>query len=67
MPERYFDEDKYDGSQPYGGVPLRDLETAEWEALPKHIQDSTDALPYFRKTKPTASKPKPHTTEAEET
>lgn len=52
MPERYFDEDKYDGSFPYGGVPLRDLETAEWEALPKHIQESTDALPYFRKTKP---------------
>lgn len=56
MPERFFDESKYDDSQPYGGVPLRDLETAEWEALPKHVQESTDALPYFRKTKPQAAR-----------
>lgn len=52
MPERYFDESKYDGSQPYGGVPLRDIDEAEWKALPKHVQESTDVLPYFRKTKP---------------
>lgn len=49
---RYFDADKYDGSQPYGGVPLADISEEEWATLPKHVQESTDALPYFRKTKP---------------
>lgn len=54
---RYFDESKYDGSHPYGGVPLADISDEEWEALPKHVQASTDALAYFRKTKPTPERP----------
>lgn len=54
---RYFDASKYDGSQPYGGVPLADISDAEWEQFPKHVQEATDALPYFRKTNPTPRKP----------
>lgn len=53
---RYFDADKYDGSQPRGGVPLRDIDETEWETYPQDIQASTDALPYFRKTKPRQEK-----------
>lgn len=62
---RYFDKDKYDGSFPYGGVPLRDIEDEEWDTLPKHVQDSADALPYFRKTNPAPEPRKPARREEE--
>ena len=47
---RYFDEAKWDGSAPWVG--LADIDEAEWKTLPKHVQESVDALPYFRKTNP---------------
>lgn len=52
--EWYFDESKYDGSTPW--VPLADISEEEWKALPKHVQASVEGLPYFRKTKPAATK-----------
>lgn len=51
---RYFDEAKWDGSAPWVG--LTDIDEAEWATLPKHVQESVDALPYFRKTNPESSR-----------
>jgi hypothetical protein len=56
---RWFDEAKYDGSQPRGGVPLRDIPEQEWETFPEHIQVSADALPYFKKSNPHPTPRKP--------
>lgn len=47
---RYFDKERYDGSSPW--VALADIDDAEWDALPKHVQRSIDTLPYFRKSNP---------------
>lgn len=63
---RWFDKDKYDGSSPFGGVPVRNIDEEEWEAFPKHVQDSADALPYFRKTNPNPT-PRKGTDEQKET
>lgn len=59
---RYYDEDKNppvrvapDGTKEYAyisGVPLRDLTEDDFNALPKHLQNSVDASPLYRKTKP---------------
>jgi hypothetical protein len=51
---RFYDESKHDGSQPW--IALADIDEAEWEALPKHVQRSIDTLPYFRKTKPESAR-----------
>lgn len=53
---RYFDKSKQDGYLP--GVPLRDLDEAEFEAFPQWLKDSVDASPMYRKTPlPKAAKP----------
>lgn len=61
---RYFDESKWDGeSFPFGGVPLRDIPDEEWDTFPKHVQDSADALEFYRKTNPSpAHRSRTHTT-----
>lgn len=49
---RYFDESKVEPGMSVP-VPLRDLTDEEFDALPKHLQASVDAWPFFRKTNPT--------------
>lgn len=39
----------------FPGVPLRDLEAAEFEALPLWLQYSVDESPMYRRTKPRAA------------
>jgi hypothetical protein len=48
---RYFNADTYDG-ETFPPVGLADIDEAEWDALPAHVQATVDSLPYFRKTKP---------------
>lgn len=52
---RYYDEAKNKEGAFFPGVPLRDLTDAEFDALPKRMQESIDACPFYRKTAP----PKP--------
>lgn len=52
---RYYDETKNPDRGFFPGVPLRDLTDAEWGALDKRMQESIDACPFYRKTKPPAS------------
>jgi hypothetical protein len=49
---RYYDEAKNTDGRFIAGVPLRDLEQAEFDALPSHLQRSVDAADIYRKTKP---------------
>lgn len=52
---RYYDEDKNPYNAAFPGVPLRDIEDEEWELLPVWVQNSVDASPFYRKTKPQAA------------
>lgn len=47
---RYYDEEKA-GGQFFPGVPARDLEDEEYDALPKWLQKSIDDSPMYRKSK----------------
>lgn len=49
---RYYEEAKNPLGGVLPGVPLRDLEEDEFDALPEYIQKSIDQSEYFRKTKP---------------
>lgn len=49
---RYYDESKNRDRAFFPGVPLRDLTADEWAALTPRMQDSVDAAPFYRKTKP---------------
>lgn len=59
-PVRYFDAAHDDGGV-FPGVPKRDLEQDEFDALPAWLQASVDASPMYKKSKPrteTPDKPK---------
>lgn len=57
MAHRYYIEaNNPDGAYSYGGVPLRDLEQEEYDALLPFQQTQIDASPFYRKTKPTDKK-----------
>lgn len=49
---RHYDQAKNPDEASLPGVPLRDLTTAEFDALPKWLQESVDAAPFYRKTAP---------------
>ncbi len=53
---RYYDEKANPEGAALPGVPLRDLTTEEFDALPEWLQRSVDAQPMYRKTAP-PSKP----------
>lgn len=53
---RYYDESKNPEQASFPGVPLADLDEATFAALPPWLQDSIDACPFYRKTKPPAPK-----------
>jgi hypothetical protein len=53
---RYYDASQNPEGAYFSGVPLRDIEQAEWDELPEHVQQSVDASPFYRKTKPTSAK-----------
>jgi hypothetical protein len=53
---RYYDATKNPDGAFFPGVPLRDIEAGEWEALSKRMQESIDAAPFYRKT-PVAKAP----------
>lgn len=56
---RYYDASKNPDEAFFPGVPLRDLTSDEFDALPAHLQASLDASPFYRKTKPpTTTTPK---------
>lgn len=54
---RYYDASKNEEGRFIAGVPLRDLDEAEFEALPAHLQRSVDAADFYRKTKIRTEKP----------
>jgi len=47
---RYYDPSKNPDQAFFPGVPLRDIEADEWDALDKRMQESVDACPFYRKT-----------------
>lgn len=49
---RYYDKTKNPEEASLPGVPLRDIEDAEFDAYPKWLQDSVDAWDAYRKTNP---------------
>lgn len=49
---RYYEETKNPDRAFFPGVPLRDLTDDEWATLDKRMQESVDASPFYRKTKP---------------
>lgn len=51
---RYYDERKNPDGAFLPGVPLADLTEEQFDALPKWLQLSVDASPFYRKTKPRA-------------
>jgi hypothetical protein len=53
---RYYDASANPDEAYLPGVPLRDLNEDEFAAYPKWLQDSVDASPFFRKTKPQSAK-----------
>ena len=53
---RYYDAEKNPDGGSLPGVPLRDLTEDEFAALPAWLQESVDAQPFFRKTKPESQK-----------
>ncbi len=53
---RYYDESKNEDGSAFDGVPLRDLNEEEFDAMPPWLQASVDASPLYRKTKPRAEK-----------
>lgn len=62
-PERYYRADKNTDGGSFPGVPLRDIETDEWNSYPEWLQRSVDASDLYQKTKPTDRKPAEKETE----
>lgn len=52
--ELYYDATKNPEGAFITGVPLRDVTEDEYKALPKHLQRSALAAPFYRKTRPPA-------------
>jgi hypothetical protein len=53
---RYYDESKNPDGGALPGVPLRDLDDVEFDALPAWLQASVDAASFYRKTRPDTPK-----------
>lgn len=53
---RYYDATKNPDGGYLPGVALGDLTDEQYDALPKWLQESVDASPFYRKTKPSAAK-----------
>jgi hypothetical protein len=53
---RYYDASANPEAAALPGVPLRDLTEEEFGELPTYLQESVDAAPFYRKTKPTSAK-----------
>lgn len=49
---RYYDASKNPDGAFFPGVPLRDIESDEWDTLPQRLRESVDASPMYRRTKP---------------
>ncbi len=58
---RFYVEDNNPDGASFPGVPLRNIEDAEWDAYPAFIQRSVDASDFYRKTNP-----KPATRQAQD-
>lgn len=54
---RFYDEAKNPDGGFFPGVPLRDIEADEWDALSERMQKSVDVCPFYRKTRPRADMP----------
>lgn len=61
---RYYDASRNPEGAQFHGVPLRDLDADEFEALPLWLQHSVDASPFYRRTRPRL--PAPETPPKEE-
>lgn len=61
MAVRYYNPDKNPDETYFPGIPLRDLEHEDWEALNEKQQAAVDASPFYRKT------PLPKPVQTEET
>lgn len=53
---RYYVKDENPNGDHLPGVPLADLSEEEFAELPKWLQESVDASPMYRKTKPADGK-----------
>ncbi len=53
---RYYDESHNPEGAMLAGVPLGDVTEGQFEALPKWLQESLDAQPFYRKTRPAGAK-----------
>lgn len=51
---RYYVESDETKGMHFPGVPLRDIDDDEFSSYPQWLQDSIDASPLYRKTKPKA-------------
>lgn len=49
---RYYVSEKNLEGASFPGVPLADIDEADWELYPKWLQDSVDASELYRKTNP---------------
>jgi len=57
---RFYVKDNNPDGTGFPGVPLRNIEDAEWDTYPAFIQRSVDASDFFRKTPiPKAAKAEP--------
>ncbi len=64
---RFYVEDNNPDGASFGGVPLRNIEDAEWDAYPAYLQRSVDASDFYRKTPiPKAAKAEPATRQSAE-
>jgi hypothetical protein len=56
---RYYNAAANTEGRYFPGVPQGDIDEARWEALPKWLQETVDASPFYRKTKPSEAKAAP--------
>lgn len=56
---RYYNAEANADGAHFPGVPLADLDEETFNALPKWLQESVDASPLYRKTKPRAESAAP--------
>jgi hypothetical protein len=56
---RYYNAAANTEGRYFPGVPQGDIDEARWAAFPQWLQDTIDASPMYRKTKPDAGKPAP--------
>lgn len=49
---RFYEESKHEEGGVLPGVPLADIDEETFNAYPEWLQQSIDALPFYRKSKP---------------